>query len=110
MRIYQEVIDDVIAGVRELFLEDGVDESVLQDLKQAWETKLRSSKAVQNEPEEKLKKPDLVTSNGYPKVLNQPPSQVLQQQHPPIQSQITQLVETKQVNIFILLHTYLLLE
>lgn len=107
MRIYQEVIDDVIAGVRELFLEDGVDESVLQDLKQAWETKLRSSKAVQNEPEEKLKKPDLVASNGYPKVLNQPPSQVLQQQHPsPVQSQITQLVETKQVNIFILLYMF----
>lgn len=100
VRIYQEVIDDVIGGVRELFLEDGVDETVLQDLKQAWETKLKSSKAVQNEAEEKLKKPELVASNGYPKVINQQPTQVLQQQHAaPVQSQITQLVETKQVNL-----------
>lgn len=101
VRIYQEVIDDVIVGVRELFLEDGVDETVLQDLKHAWETKLKSSKAVQNEPEEKAKKPDLVASNGYPKVVNQPNTQVLQQQHAaPVQPQITQIVETKQVETF----------
>lgn len=98
VRIYQEVIEDVIAGVRELFLEDGVDETVLQDLKHAWETKLMNSKAVQNEPEEKSKKPELVTSNGYPKLVNQQPNQVLQQQHAaPIQPQITQIIETKQV-------------
>lgn len=97
VRIYQEVIDDVIAGVRELFLEDGVDETVLQDLKHAWETKLKSSKAVQNEPDEKSKKVELVSANGYPKVVNQSATQLLQQHSTPVQPQITQIVETKQV-------------
>lgn len=46
LKIYQEVIDDVISGVREYFLESGVDEHVLQDLKQSWESKLLASKAV----------------------------------------------------------------
>lgn len=40
------MIEDVIQGVRELFLEDGVDEQVLQELKQTWEAKLLASKAV----------------------------------------------------------------
>lgn len=48
LRIYQEVIDDVIAGVREHFLEDHIDEHVLQELKQTWEAKLHASKAIQN--------------------------------------------------------------
>lgn len=67
LRIYQEVIDDVISSVREIFLEDGVDEQVLQELKQTWESKLKASKAVQNEQEEKVKKPDLSATNGFPK-------------------------------------------
>lgn len=100
VRIYQEVIDDVISGVRELFIEDGVDETVLQDLKHAWETKLMNSKAVQNEPEEKTKKPELVTSNGYPKVVNQQSTQL--QHAAAAQPQITQLLETKQVKMYFL--------
>lgn len=36
----------MISGVREYFLEDSVDEQVLQELKQTWETKLLASKAV----------------------------------------------------------------
>lgn len=36
----------MISGVREYFLEDEVDEHVLQDLKQSWESKLLASKAV----------------------------------------------------------------
>ncbi|CAG9859589.1 unnamed protein product [Phyllotreta striolata] len=71
VRIYQEVIDEVISGVREHFLEDGIDESVLQELKQTWETKLMSTKAVQEEPVEK-KRIDHIASNGFPKPLNNP--------------------------------------
>jgi len=67
LRIYQEVIDDVISGVREIFLEEGVDEQVLQELKQIWETKLKASKAVQNEQEEKKKQVDIGATNGFPK-------------------------------------------
>ncbi|KAG5895125.1 hypothetical protein JTB14_008561 [Gonioctena quinquepunctata] len=85
IRIYQEVIEDVILGVRELFLEDGVDEQVLQELRQTWETKLMSTKAVQEEPAEK-KKAEHAASNGFPKVVNNPVQQVSsqtagQQQH-----------------------------
>ena len=47
-KVYQAVIDDVINNVREAFLDDGVDEHVLQDLKTTWETKLLQSKAVDN--------------------------------------------------------------
>lgn len=102
LRIYQEVIEDVISGVRELFLEDGVDEQVLQELKQTWETKLMSSKAVQNEQEDKITKPDHAASNGFPKVVNkvQPVAQQPQQQ---LQPQISQIIETKMVPIQITL-------
>lgn len=36
----------MISGVREAFLEDKVDEQVLQELRQTWESKLLASKAV----------------------------------------------------------------
>lgn len=79
LRIYQEVIEDVISGVRELFIEEGVDEQVLQELRQTWETKLLASKAVQNETEEKAKKQEqIVSSNGFAKQVI-PPSQQAQQ-------------------------------
>ena len=47
-KVYQSVIDDVINNVRETFLDDGVDEHVLQELKSTWESKLMQSKAVEN--------------------------------------------------------------
>ncbi|KAJ8967945.1 hypothetical protein NQ314_002561 [Rhamnusium bicolor] len=104
LRIYQEVIDDVISGVRDLFVEDGVEEQVLQELKQTWETKLMSSKAVQNEQEDKIKKVEHVASNGFPKVVNQL-QQIAQQpqQLQQLQPQIPQIIETKLVPIQITL-------
>ncbi|KAG7244289.1 hypothetical protein INR49_004428 [Caranx melampygus] len=45
-RLYKSVIEDVINEVRELFLDEGVDEQVLLELKTQWETKLLQSKAV----------------------------------------------------------------
>jgi len=44
--VYQTVVDDVINGVREAFLDEGMDESILLELKQLWENKLHQSKAV----------------------------------------------------------------
>lgn len=41
------MIDDVIAGVRDAFLDEGVDEQVLQEMKQVWTNKLMASKAVE---------------------------------------------------------------
>ncbi|KAJ8920308.1 hypothetical protein NQ315_011970 [Exocentrus adspersus] len=94
MRIYQEVIDDVISGVRELFLEDGVDEQVLQELKQTWETKLTSSKAVQNEQDDKITKSDLLPANGFPKPVNNKLPVVPQQPQQSVQPQVSQIVDT----------------
>ncbi|XP_022667399.1 transcription initiation factor IIA subunit 1-like isoform X2 [Varroa jacobsoni] len=46
-RIYKSVIEDVITGVKDAFLDEGVDEQVLQELKQLWEKKLTESKAIE---------------------------------------------------------------
>lgn len=35
-KLYKSVIDDVVNNVREAFIDEGVDEQVLQDLKQVW--------------------------------------------------------------------------
>lgn len=41
------MIDDVITGVRDAFLDEGVDEQVLQEMKQVWTNKLLASKAIE---------------------------------------------------------------
>ncbi|KAJ0027047.1 hypothetical protein NQD34_018047 [Periophthalmus magnuspinnatus] len=46
-KLYKSVIEDVITEVRELFLDEGVDEQVLLELKTLWENKLLQSKAVE---------------------------------------------------------------
>ncbi|NXN84856.1 TF2AY factor, partial [Bombycilla garrulus] len=45
--LYKSIIEDVIEGVQELFAEEGVEEQVLKDLKQLWETKVTQSKATE---------------------------------------------------------------
>ncbi|KFP81603.1 TFIIA-alpha and beta-like factor, partial [Acanthisitta chloris] len=45
--LYKSVMQEVIEGVRILFAEDGVEEHVLKDLKQLWETKVIQSKATE---------------------------------------------------------------
>ncbi|XP_063697037.1 transcription initiation factor IIA subunit 1 [Culicoides brevitarsis] len=51
LKLYHTVIDDVIAGVRDPFMDEGVDEQVLQELKQVWTNKLMASKAVEMAPD-----------------------------------------------------------
>ncbi|XP_065113455.1 transcription initiation factor IIA subunit 1 isoform X1 [Paramisgurnus dabryanus] len=46
-KLYRSVMEDVISEVRELFLDEGVDEQVLMELKTLWENKLMQSKAVE---------------------------------------------------------------
>ncbi|KAL2076588.1 hypothetical protein ACEWY4_027817 [Coilia grayii] len=46
-KLYRSVIEDVISEVRELFLDEGVDEQVLMELRTLWENKLMQSKAVE---------------------------------------------------------------
>jgi len=51
LKLYHTVIDDVITGVRDHFLDEGVDEQVLQELKQVWTNKLMASRAVELTPD-----------------------------------------------------------
>ncbi|KAL2083008.1 hypothetical protein ACEWY4_020781 [Coilia grayii] len=45
-KLYLSVIDDVIENVRELFLDEEVEDGVLNELHQLWVTKVMQSKAV----------------------------------------------------------------
>ncbi|XP_062375610.1 TFIIA-alpha and beta-like factor [Sardina pilchardus] len=46
-KLYLSVIDDVIENVRETFLDEGVEEGVLNELRQLWVSKVMQSKAVE---------------------------------------------------------------
>ncbi|XP_059158620.1 transcription initiation factor IIA subunit 1-like [Physella acuta] len=52
-KLYHTVVEDVINNVKEAFLDESVDEQVLQELKQLWESKLAASKALEP-PEQDL--------------------------------------------------------
>uniref|UniRef100_A0A8D8TZ59 Transcription initiation factor IIA subunit 1 n=1 Tax=Cacopsylla melanoneura TaxID=428564 RepID=A0A8D8TZ59_9HEMI len=91
LKLYQAVIADVISNVKEAFQDEGVDDQVLQELKQIWETKLIASKALESvEAEtETHKLPDQKTVQVYqqPRQQQQHPVQQIQQQPPPQQVQ-----------------------
>lgn len=46
-KFYRSVIEDVLQECREIFLNDGVDEIVLTDLKRMWEQKVKESKVFE---------------------------------------------------------------
>lgn len=87
-KTYQDVIGDVIQNVREHFLEDGVDETVLQELKSLWETKLAATKAV-----EEVKEVDkIIAVNNKAQKLQQQQQQNYLNQIAQQQNQVKQLV------------------
>ncbi|CAG9793803.1 unnamed protein product [Diatraea saccharalis] len=63
LKLYNTVVDDVISGVRDCFLDDGVDEQVLQELKQLWKTKLQASGAMDPPQPEPTMPPPPVLQN-----------------------------------------------
>ena len=65
--MYYAVIEDAIANVRDAFLDEGVDEQVLQEMKQNWRAKLMASKAVEINPEPPEPQPPPIIANN-PKV------------------------------------------
>lgn len=67
LKLYHAVIDDVIAGVRDSFLDEGVDEQVLQEMKQVWTNKLMASKAVELTIEPLEQQPPPIIANNTPK-------------------------------------------
>lgn len=60
------MIEDVVANVRDAFLDEGVDEQVLQEMKQIWTNRLMASKAVEITPEPAL-------PSGQPAILSNNP-------------------------------------
>ncbi|XP_076464866.1 transcription initiation factor IIA subunit 1-like [Babylonia areolata] len=52
--LYKTVVDDVMNNVKEFFLDEGVDEQVLLELRQLWESKLTASKAMEPVQEPKI--------------------------------------------------------
>jgi transcription initiation factor TFIIA large subunit len=63
LKLYHAVIDDVIANVRDDFLDEGVDEQILQEMKQIWTNKLHASKAVEATPDPQQSQPPPILSN-----------------------------------------------
>ncbi|XP_055018576.1 TFIIA-alpha and beta-like factor [Boleophthalmus pectinirostris] len=47
-KLYLSIIDDVIESMRELFLDEGIEDRVLDDLKHLWESKMMQSKAMED--------------------------------------------------------------
>lgn len=67
MKLYTAVVDDVITGVRDCFLDDGVDEQVLQELKQLWKNKLQASGAMDPPNPEPILPPPPPVLHHFPK-------------------------------------------
>ena len=49
--LYDSVIKEVINSVKDDFINEGLDESVLEELKKLWNKKLRESRALEGPPE-----------------------------------------------------------
>jgi transcription initiation factor TFIIA large subunit len=90
-KLYQSVIEDVMTGVRDCFLDQGVDEQVLQELRMLWESKLLATKSVDPIT------PHESTANGTPlTVTGKVPAQnrqvIHQSTHPVIRSEPSAIV------------------
>ncbi|KAI7800306.1 putative transcription initiation factor IIA subunit 1 [Triplophysa rosa] len=80
-------MDDVINEVRELFLDEGVDEQVLMELKTLWENKLMQSKAVegfhteeQQQAQRQVQQTQQTQQQTQPQQVLLPPAQQVPQQ------------------------------
>lgn len=69
-KLYRGVMEDVIKNVRESFLNEGVDEQVLQELKQIWESKLVQTRAIDMMPTEGQR--PVQATFVYPHIPSQP--------------------------------------
>ncbi|XP_053292109.1 TFIIA-alpha and beta-like factor [Pleuronectes platessa] len=47
-KLYLSIIDDVIESMRELYLDEGLEDRVLDDLRRIWEAKMMQSKAMED--------------------------------------------------------------
>jgi len=61
--IYQWVINDLVSKIRREFIEEGIDESVIKELKEIWEGRLFSMKICEAA--------DILRHVYHPKVLSE---------------------------------------
>ncbi|XP_071337054.1 TFIIA-alpha and beta-like factor isoform X2 [Trachinotus anak] len=47
-KLYLSIIDDVIESMRELFLDEGLEDCILDELRRLWESKMMQSKAMED--------------------------------------------------------------
>uniref|UniRef100_A0A673CLQ4 General transcription factor IIA, 1-like n=1 Tax=Sphaeramia orbicularis TaxID=375764 RepID=A0A673CLQ4_9TELE len=47
-KLYLSIIDDVIESMKELFLDEGLEDRILDDLRHLWESKMMQSKAMED--------------------------------------------------------------
>lgn len=74
IKLYQSVIEDTINASREYFAEEGVDEQILLELRQSWESKVMASKAVDlPPPQEVTQLPKVVPSTVVKQTKTQTP-------------------------------------
>uniref|UniRef100_A0A3Q2YD43 General transcription factor IIA, 1 n=1 Tax=Hippocampus comes TaxID=109280 RepID=A0A3Q2YD43_HIPCM len=97
-KLYKTVIEDVISEVRELFLDEGVDEQYIQELKKKgktlWESKLLQSKAVDGFHTEE--QAALQAVHQQQQQQQQPSQQQIQQGQ-----QVTQPVQAQQQQVIV---------
>ncbi|XP_077437304.1 TFIIA-alpha and beta-like factor isoform X2 [Vanacampus margaritifer] len=60
VKLYLSIIDDVIESMRELFLDEGLEDCVLHDLRHLWETKMMTSKAMDDFRKNNMDTPNFV--------------------------------------------------
>jgi len=92
-KLYQSVIDDVMTGVRDCFLDEGIDEQVLQELRMLWESKLIATKST-----EPINTGNEASGSNGTQSAHKPPSQpsnrsaLLQSNNPVVRSDPTAVV------------------
>ncbi|XP_055387587.1 transcription initiation factor IIA subunit 1 [Condylostylus longicornis] len=70
LKLYHSVIEDVISSVRDAFLDEGVDEQVLQEMKQIWTNKILASRAVEITPDPPEPTPPPIIANNPKSATN----------------------------------------
>ncbi|XP_066517313.1 TFIIA-alpha and beta-like factor isoform X2 [Hoplias malabaricus] len=78
-KLYLSIIDDVMDSIRELFLEEGVEERVIDDLRQMWESKVLQSKAVEGFSKDNMNPSNFVLQlpTNYSQTLQKPTASVI---------------------------------
>ncbi|XP_059369110.1 transcription initiation factor IIA subunit 1 [Carassius carassius] len=99
-KVYRAVMEDVISEVRELFLDEGVDEQVLMELKTLWENKLMQSKAVEGFHTEEQQALQAQQQQAQQAQQTQPQTQPQQVLLPSVQQPTQQQVIVQDPKIF----------